>query len=619
MQIKLNNLLDIIKFNSKVNPNVVAQMEKNSKGVFLPITYFELQNNVNTFSAALYNLGVKKNDLVGLISENRSSWLVSDLAILSLGAADVPRGLDVTDIELEQILGETEVKLTIVENVKMLDRLTSLKDKLPKLSQIIVLDDKIVNYEETPYEVYFYSSLMEIGKEEFIKNQDTLLAIRNSITPDDLATIIFTSGTTGKCKGVMLTHNNFIVQIYEFPNILRNSKIGEKWLAILPVWHSLERIAQYGILSLTHTIAYSKPLPNVLLRDFNKVNPHYLASVPRVWENIKNGVFSRLNKMSKVNKTLFNFFFSIAKIYSHNRDLVLHRIPRYTAKSKIVESIVGFVPFILFYPLNKLGQRLVFKTIKSKMGKNLKCCISGGGALSSETDAFYNAIGLKIIDGYGLTETAPVIAIRDYSNPVNGTLLPLKNVVIKITDDDNNPLGANEKGIIKVKGPQIMKGYYKREDLTNEIIDQDGFLNTGDLGIWTTRGEFSIVGRAKDTIVLLGGENLEPSPIEAILRENEFIESAVVVGHNKKYLSALIVPQLDAIKNLNKEEVFNSITTWINNTITEAKGFKPFERVCKIKILDNSFEIGKELSAKQEIKRFVIENNYKDEIAELYA
>ena len=501
----------------------------------------------------------------------------------------------------------------------MLNRLTALNSKLPKLTKVIVLDDSNVEFDKTNYDVYFYNTLLENGKKIYNSLKDRLNEIKASVTRDDIATIIFTSGTTGKCKGVMLTHNNFISQIELFPSLLTDSKVGEKWLAVLPVWHSFERIAQYGILSLVNSIAYSKPIPSILLRDFVKIHPQYLASVPRIWDNVKQGVYTNVTKMPAAKKALFNMFYSIAKKYTKSRDLVLHRIPRYTAKAKFVEFVQGIVPFVMLAPLNVLGQKLVFKTIKAKLGKNLKCCISGGGALASDTDEFFNVIGVKIIDGYGLTETGPILALRDYDNPVNGTLRPLVNVEMKITDENNNTLGPNEKGIIKVKGPQVMKGYYKRQDLTDAIIDKDGFLSTGDLGIWTTRGDFSICGRAKDTIVLAGGENLEPTPLEAILRENQYVESAVVVGHNRKYVSALIVPKLDMIKNLNKEELADTILTWINNTVTEARGFKPFEQIFKIKLLDKSFEIGKDLSAKQEIKRFVIEQTYKDEIDELYA
>jgi len=249
-------------------------------------------------------------------------------------------------------------------------------------------------------------------------------------------------------------------------------------------------------------------------------------------------------------------------------------------------------------------------------------------------DNFFQAIGLTLLDGYGLTETAPVIGIRFMNRQVPSTVSPFPGTEIKIIDEAGNPVKPGEKGQILARGPQVMKGYYKRDDLTSAMIDEDGWLKTGDLGMWTHKGEYTVRGRVKDTIVLSGGENIEPVPIEMKLGESEYIEQAVVLGQDQKYLAALIVPDSkqvelyvknNAIPYMSREElldmteVFELINYEVNELISSKNGFKSFEHIYRFKLLPWSFEIGRELSAKQEIKRYKIQEMYADEIEKLFS
>ena len=272
-------------------------------------------------------------------------------------------------------------------------------------------------------------------------------------------------------------------------------------------------------------------------------------------------------------------------------------------------------------------------TSYQKFGKNFQAGVSGGGSLPTTVDKFFKAIGITLLDGYGLTETAPVIGLRKIGHQVPQTVAVLPETEIRIVDENNRDVKPGEKGVILVRGQQVMKGYYKRDDLTKEVIDQDGWLNTGDIGVWTHKGEYAIKGRVKDTIVLSGGENIEPLPIESRLRESEYIEQAVVVGQDQKYLAALVVIDVKALELYAKEsripymarfdvpslpEVNELIGSEISELISTKNGFKSFEKINRFVVLTESFKVGKELSAKQEIMRHKIDKIYEKEIESLF-
>ncbi len=289
---------------------------------------------------------------------------------------------------------------------------------------------------------------------------------------------------------------------------------------------------------------------------------------------------------------------------------------------------------MLLTPFRALGDALVFKKIKEKLGTRFIAGISGGGALPPNVDRFFEAIGILILEGYGLTETAPVLGVRLRAHPVTGTVGPIhRGTEIRIVDEQGTILGAGQKGVIQVRGPQIMLGYYKRPDLTAKILSKDGWLDTGDLGMLTIHGEIKIVGRAKDTIVLRGGENIEPLPIEQRLSESVYIQQAVVLGQDQKYLAALIVPKEenliawaeeneipfdDYASLLEQPEVKELIDSEINAYVSMKNGFKPFERIFRFALLPKPFEPGRELSAKQELKRHAINDLYKSQIKSLF-
>jgi len=622
----------------KEQPEVVVQLSKDDRGVFQPTTYAGLLDTISAFAAGLHGLGVVRGDRVGLISDNRKEWLAADLAILGIGAADVPRGCDATLQEVSYILSWSECALAVLENEKQLQKILELKASLPLLKTLVFFDfpgpEMVAEAQAQGFESHSFAGVTEMGKKALKKNAGFYLDEVNKGGREDLATLIYTSGTTGEPKGVMLSHGNFLHQTDYLPSLI-GVKSGELFLSVLPVWHSFERIVQYVILQAGAMVAYSKPIGSILLADMQTVQPHWFTSVPRIWESVKDGVYKNLKQSSPVVQALFKFFVGVGESYAYFRNHLLKRVPEFTPRSRILEIASSIIPFLLLAPLWQLGNVLVYKKIKAKLGKRFIAGVSGGGALPGSVDRFFDAIGVLIIEGYGLTETAPVLGIRLKRHPVLGTVGPIhRGTEIRIMNEKGEKLGAGKKGVIQVRGPQVMKGYYKRPDLTAKIMTADGWLDTGDLGMLTVNGEIRITGRAKDTIVLRGGENIEPVPIEQKLCESSFIQQAVVLGQDEKYLAALIVPRQENLTTWVEEnnipfvdyetlvqqpEVKELIDAEISELISPKNGFKPFERIFRFDILPEVFQPGKELSAKQELKRHAVNEIYKKKIKALFA
>ena len=302
--------------------------------------------------------------------------------------------------------------------------------------------------------------------------------------------------------------------------------------------------------------------------------------------------------------------------------------------TKITRPLISFIPYLLSAPLYALGNALVFKKIRVKLGTNFRQGVSGGGALPPNIDAFFWAIGISVTEGYGLTETAPVVSVRPLKKPVFGTIgKPLSCTEVKIVDGDGNPLPPGQLGVVMIRGTSVMKGYYKRQDLTDAVISKDGWFDSGDLGMKTFDGELILRGRKKDTIVLRGGENIEPVPIEMALQESPFIAQAVVVGQDQRYLGALLVADEAEVKNyaakhsipgaalpdlLAQPEIKKLFEQQISIRINHEHGFKIFERINTFTLLAKPFEVGIELSAKQDIMRHKIAELYREQIAALF-
>ncbi len=642
------NLPLLIKKRAEQYPEIKLQAYKDANDKFAYSSYSKFYNEMLCFAVALSNHGVKKGSNVALISDNRREWLITDLAIQSLGGADVPRGCDSMGNEIRFIIDFADCEMGFFENIRQLEKVLEKPSDTPKLKKAVLFDRPEQLPDNCPFEILFFEDLLEEGTRLYQENpaQWTIQIQQQmeEIGPEDIATIIFTSGTTGTPKGVMLTHNNYISQLAVLQPFLP-SHPGDWWLSVLPVWHVFERLIQYVAIYFVNGIAYSKPVPSILLADMAEIKPHWMCGVPRLWEALAAGVHKAMKKTGGAKFTIFNFFVKVGDKYNNSKNYVRGFVCRFTKRSRFLDFCRGILPMILLWPLYKLGNALVFKKIQAKFGGRLKIAISGGGSLQRTTENFYHSVGLNLLEGYGLTETAPVISFRYHKTPrpgCVGVIFPTFEVkVVKeehgviVTDANGKPVevGPGQKGIILAKGSQIMKGYYKRPDLTEKAIDKDGFFNTGDIGVLTYDHEIKITGRAKDTIVLSDGENIEPAVIESELCTSPFIESAIVLGQDQKILASLIVPAKDAVIQyaqdngldftdyetlLQTEQIKDLIYKEVNTKDSPANGFRPCERIAKIALLPNSFKVGEELSAKQEMMRFKIVEKYASLIASLF-
>ena len=618
--------------------DAVAVLSKDEDGSFQPTSFPALLSEVAAVAAGLAANGVARGDHVGLICDTRKEWLLVDQALLGLGAVDVPRGSDSTADEIAYILDHADCKTTCVENAAQLAKLAGIKERLPQLACAIVLDAAELDSagraaaKAQGLQVLTLDEVVRAGGEAD-KAESVFRAEAAQGKPDDLATIIYTSGTTGEPKGVMLTHRNFVYQIDAIPDSVA---IGpdDLLLSVLPVWHSYERIIEYAALFSGAGIAYSKPIREVMLADLAAANPTFFPTVPRIWEGVRAGVYRNVEAEGGVKAALFKFFIAVGAAHSGLQRRLLGRNASFTVRPRALDVLTAALPLALLTPLALLGKVLVFSKITARLGTRFKAGISGAGALPGYVDDFFAAAGILVLEGYGLTEAAPVVSVRKLDHPVSGTVgPPITGTEVKVLKEDGSRALPGERGVIHARGPQIMKGYYKRPGDTAAVLTADGWLDTGDIGTLTVNGEIRITGRAKDTVVLLGGENVEPEPIEDLVRQSEYIEHVMVVGQDQRFLGALVVPNVETVAPYAAEhgvsggdlaalaaspEVQRLIQEEVQSRVNARNGFKSYERIARIALLDQPFAVGDQLTHTLKMRRHVISAQHEQRIADLF-
>ncbi|MBQ3670908.1 MAG: AMP-binding protein [Treponema sp.] len=617
---------------------VPFQMSRCADGHFEPTTYKQAYENIIDFAGGLLSIGVQREDHIGLISDNRREWQIADMGLLSIGAVDVPRGCDASPGDLEYILSFAETKLVIVENSSQVQKILKLRGKLPLVSAFIIFeapkDEDLAACRDAGVALYTFNEIIEKGKNFNAEQPGRVQEEMDKGAWDDLATIIFTSGTTGTPKGVMLSHGNFISQledicerIYLYP--------GDRGLLVLPVWHAFERSVEYVVLSQAATLCYSRPVGAVLLADIKTLNPQIIPAVPRVFEAVYDGIFRKMRKTGGITNVLFKFFTNIALFHSKLDRVLFAKTSRFKMDLRLLQWPAYVIPWLVCYPLKLLGGVLVFRKIRAMFGNNFRAGVSGGGALPPAVDKFFWAIGVKLVEGYGLTEMSPIVSVRPIRKPIFGNVgAPIRELASRVVDPaTGKDVGKCKKGVLQLKGPTVMKGYYRQPELTAKVIDENGWFNTGDIAILTVNNEICLRGRIKDTIVQTGGENVEPLPIEMKMQESQYIKTAVVLGQDQRYLAALVVPEKAEIEQyctdlalpykdysemVKSAEVQQLIESEVAARINAKNGFKSYEKINKIALLEKEFEVGKELSAKQEMARYKVNEIYAREIKNLF-
>jgi len=460
----------------------------------------------------------------------------------------------------------------------------------------------------------------------------------SKILPEDLFTLIYTSGTTGIPKGVQLTHANAVSQLRDLPFDLRPD---DRTLTILPVWHSYERVFELVVLSWGVVMYYTSL--RAIAEDLKTVRPTMMCSAPRLWEGLYRRILLKLRSSSWFRRFIFHFAYLAARrvktaesfFHGNALDIKGRTLPE-NMGLMIVQSLCWCIWVLPYCLLDKL----VLEKVRAMIGGKLRGTISGGGALQTHVDEFFNFTGIPILEGYGLTETSPVLAVRTWKKLVIGTVgPPYPETEIRIVDLENHQVlypdfsrrdhGRGRIGEIHVRGPQVMKGYYRDDAATSQVFS-NGWFNTGDIGMMTFNECLKIFGRSKDTIVLLSGENVEPLPLEACLLSSPLIEQCMIVGQNEKHLGALIVPSLEGFASAgivakstkelaNNSRIIPLLDAEIRQLISEENGFKPFEHVISWRIVLKPFEVGDELTQTLKLKRYIITKKYAPLIHSIFA
>jgi long-chain acyl-CoA synthetase len=562
------------------------------------ISYNELYRDTENFALGLAELGVKRNDKVAIIAENRPEWVYSDMAILGLGGVDVPLYPISTSETIEFCLNNSESVGIIVSNKFQLNKVLKIKNNCKNLRFIIVMNNAEKGNER---DVFSFSEIQSKGL-EFAKDHSDYFSESSKLTREnELCTIIYTSGTTGEPKGVMLTHKNICSNIKGAHDIF---DIGETdiFLSFLPLCHIFERMGgYYTAFSGGSIIAYAESIEKIA-SNMEEIHPTILTAVPRLFERMYSKIKRNVETQPEKKQKIFNWAIEIGKEF------------------QVAKKSGHPVPIFLSLK-HKLADRLVFHKLREKTGGKLRFFISGGAALARELGLFFEAAGILIIEGYGLTESSPVIAanrLNDYKFGTVGKTMP--GVEIKIAKD----------GEILAYGPNIMQGYYKNKKETEETI-KDGWLYTGDIGVFDAEGFLIITDRKKHLFKTSGGKYIAPTPIENMFLASKYIDQFILIGDRRMFLSALIVPDYEALKeyadanriqykNLEELVEMKQIYELLDKEMDIfQKKLANFERVRKFAILDKPFTIETgELTPSLKIKRKVVEERYKDLIEDMY-
>ncbi len=581
---------------SKETNNFIIKHKVNGK--YVGITYDQFKEETDSFAFGLASLGVKKDDKIAIISENRPEWTYSDMAILGLGAIDVPLYPSLTSESVEFILNNSESKGIIVSTKFQLNKVLKIRNKCKTLKFIILLNEKDIDTNNK--DMIAFSKVQELGR-TYQKSHPSLLKDNLSqIKPDDICTIIYTSGTTGEPKGVVLTHHNILSNVQA---ALDSFPISNKdvFLSFLPLCHIFERMAgYYTSFAAKCVVCYAESIETVA-QNLIEIKPTIMTTVPRLFERIHSKIIKNVESQSPKKQKIFYWAIDIGKKYK-------------AAQKK------GKIPLSLSLKY-KLADKLVYKKLQEKTGGNLRFFISGGAALPREMGEFFEAIGIIIIEGYGLTESSPVIAANRYEDYKFGTVgKPFPGVDIKIASD----------GEILAKGPNIMQGYYKNKKETEATI-KDGWLHTGDIGVFDADGFLIITDRKKHLFKTSAGKYIAPAPIESLFLASKYIDQFVLIGDRRMFLTALIVPDFEAVKEYadshkipyekvedlaHDEEIYKMLDKEMDQF---QKKLANYERVRKFVLLDKPFTIESgEITPSLKIKRKYVEERYHDLIEQMY-
>lgn len=587
-------------------------------GSYETIDWDLVREDVHSLSAYLIELGIEAGDRVAILSENRYEWAVVDLALQMVGAVNVSLYTTLPPNQCEYILNDSEAKLFFVSTGIQLKKAIEVFDDCEHVNRVIAIDEpKVERYMDEPY-VNLYEDVMAEGMKLYPKHQEEIEECTKSIHPEDLATLIYTSGTTGKPKGAMLTHRNIVSNIKAAHQHIHIDD-EDRCLSFLPLCHAFERTAGYYAMMAGGAEIYFAESVDTVARNMTEVHPTIIISVPRLFEKIYNLVTKSVEEGTAVKQKIFNWAFNVGRKYADGKRGI-------TALQKT------------------LADKLVFDKLKERTGGRIRFFVSGGAALPAEIGHFFMAAGLNILEGYGLTETSPVMCANKYGKERMGTVgsvlpgitvgiqrLEDNEIIARLSGEDYPTDMTSEPGEILCKGPNVMKGYWKNDEATREMIDEDGWLHTGDVGRFDN-GNLQITDRIKHMIVNAGGKNIYPGPIEDLFKTSKWVDQIVVVGESQAYMAALIVPDFEILKAFADEQGISyegeedlirhpDIQSIYRKEIRKySKELASHEKIRDFRLIAHEFTVESgELTPTLKVKRRIIEDKYGDLIQDIFA
>jgi long-chain acyl-CoA synthetase len=563
-------------------------------GSYRSLSTAEFAKRVRQFSLGLAALGHRPGDRLIILAESSPWWVMTDLANVCAGGVTVPIHSVLTPEQVKYIINDSEAGIVVFSNREIWKKLEALRPGLPRVRAFISFD------KDAPEGATSFDQVRETGERVNREEAGRFESMANTVRPGDLAAIIYTSGTTGVPKGAMLTHANFVSNTVSASTVIKISD-KEVGFSFLPLSHTLERIGMLAYLYNGCSIAFAESM-NTLLENLLEIRPHLMVSAPRIFEKIYAGIMDKVLSSPPLKKKIFFWALKVGKKHG--------------------EKKLGGQPISPFLQARRnLAHKLVFKKIIGLTGGRIRLFLSGGAPLSKDIAEFFYAIGLLILEGYGLTETSPVISLNAIGQMKFGSVgKPIPGVEVRIAED----------GEILTRGPHVMKGYYKMPHDTAEVFDGDWF-RTGDIGRFDEEGFLVITDRKKDIIVTSGGKNIAPQQLENLLKTSPYISNAVVTGDRRKFVSAIIVPNFEKIEDYAASRGIPTagrhglvrnpdIVGFLMGEVDRATAnLASYEKIKKIVVLERDFEIDAgELTPTLKVKRNIIENKYRDLIDALY-
>ncbi|MFE4107706.1 AMP-dependent synthetase/ligase [Almyronema epifaneia] len=594
------------------------------------LTFAELHQKIQQFAAGLQSLGIQPGDRVAFFSDNGPRWLVADQGLMLAGAVNAVRGAQADPDELLYILEHSDSVALVVQDLATLKKLLA-GVQARSLRFVVLLTDEPTP--ELPIKVLNFAAVMALA------DSASLRPVR--FERDALATLMYTSGTSGKPKGVMLSHGNLLSQITAACAVVHPLP-GERVLSILPIWHCYERTFEYFVLSQGCGQVYTNI--RQVKKDLKQFQPRYMVGVPRLWESIYEGVQKQFREQPANKQKLVQFFLQQSHRYIYARR-TLFNLNLDKLQPSLGDKLVALIQAIALWPIHQIGDRLVYKQVRAATGNQIEFVVSGGGSIAEHLEDFYEVVGIQILGGYGLTETAPITHVRrPWHNLRGADGQPVPGTETRIVNPETRQdLAVGQQGLVLLRGPQVMQGYYKNPEATAKAIDPEGWFDTGDLGKVTPQDDLIITGRAKDTIVLTNGENIEPQPIENACQRSPYIDQIMLVGQDQKMLGALIVPNLEALEQWATQQGKTLVTTAteasshqaltfdhpsiqelyrqeLNREVKGRPGYRPDERIGVFKIIREPMTVENGMMTQTlKIRRAVVMEQYRGMIDAMFS